>query len=350
MRRGGRLLGPDSQDWLDALDGLTHDTYHLPGYVMTAAEAAGGGEPMAFYYRDDDGCLLVPLVVRSVPDTPWRDAVSPYGYGGPASDAPGSRRAFWGRAVAALVDTLADRGIVTAFVRVHPLMDTPEEPLARAGRLVVHGQTVSVDLSASLEEIWSGTRRDHRNQINRARRDGLHVTWDEWHHLDLWTQVYHENMRLVDASAGYFFAREYFTALRARLGPHVHLGLAWQGEDLLSGQLVFETSGFVQTHLTGTRPDRRRLHADKLLYDECRRWAKARGNSVQHLGGGFGGADDSLFAYKAGFSDRRHVFRTWRLVLDQRGYEELVARAGAELDPDGFFPAYRAPARELSAR
>jgi hypothetical protein len=66
---------------------------------------------------------------------------------------------------------------------------------------------------------------------------------------------------------------------------------------------------------------------------------------VLHLGGGRGGAEDSLFRFKAGFSDRRHAFATWRWVVRPEAYERLCAArraAGGPEPPAGFFPAYRA--------
>jgi hypothetical protein len=85
-------------------------------------------------------------------------------------------------------------------------------------------------------------------------------------------------------------------------------------------------------------------HADKLLYDEVRRWAKDRGNSIFHVGGGVGGAKDSLFSYKAGFSSGRHPFHTWRVVTHRAAYESLLTRSGVvseSIDMAGYFPPYR---------
>jgi hypothetical protein len=72
-----------------------------------------------------------------------------------------------------------------------------------------------------------------------------------------------------------------------------------------------------------------------------------------HLGGGVGGsAEDPLFHFKAGFSPRRHTFRTARLVLDTHAYEELCARADeeGEATQPAFFPAYRAPRQKSTGR
>ena len=75
------------------------------------------------------------------------------------------------------------------------------------------------------------------------------------------------------------------------------------------------------------------------------RWAKERGDQRLHLGGGVGGADDSLMHFKAGFSDERHVFRTLRVVVDAAEYAPARGRprprASIPTDLDGFFPLYR---------
>jgi hypothetical protein len=77
------------------------------------------------------------------------------------------------------------------------------------------------------------------------------------------------------------------------------------------------------------------------MWDDVRRWAAERGDRVIHLGGGRGGSNDSLFAFKARFSPRRHEFYTGRWVLDPRRYDRLAQLAP---DPDpGYFPPYRAP-------
>ncbi len=79
-------------------------------------------------------------------------------------------------------------------------------------------------------------------------------------------------------------------------------------------------------------------------------WATQLGARVFHLGGGVGAQQDSVFRYKAGFSDRRHTFRTWRWILRPDIYEQCCARAteknvnnGLRAASDGYFPAYRGP-------
>src|SRR6478735_7703676 len=130
------LLEPDARDWQQALTGAGHDMYHVADYVVLDARLYGG-TPTAFCYEQDGARLLMPLIVREIPGSGLRDALSPYGYPGPVSNAPDDLD-FWARACTAMVETLRGAGIVTAFVRVHPLLPAPLPVLQRFGALVRH--------------------------------------------------------------------------------------------------------------------------------------------------------------------------------------------------------------------
>lgn len=334
------LLGPDEAAWADTLSRIEHDVYHLPDYVRLDAHLSGG-TPAAFHYGDAGRFLLIPLVRRAIPGHCRRDATSPYGYPGPVSNAGADDHDFWRDAGRALIDTLAADGLISAFVRLHPLLPAPVDALAGGGTVVHHGQTVVIDLRQHPDEMWQQTHRTHRNQINKARRAGVTVDFDGWDRLDEWVEAYHATMRRVAATDFYFFDAGHFHRLRAALGDRVHLAVALDADGvLLGGNLFFEYRGLMHTHLQGTR-DLRVMHADKLLYDEIRRWGHARGNRAYHLGGGLGGADDSLFRYKAAFSTGRVDFHTWRVVTDPAMVAELT---GADPTPEmmtGHFPPYR---------
>ena len=334
------LLDPQACEWKEALRAIRHDVYHVPEYVVLDARLCGG-RPVAFHYEQAGRHLLLPLIVRDVPGTADRDAVSPYGYPAPVSDTddPG----FWERACGALIDTLRAGRIVTAFVRMHPLLAAPLPALRRFGTLIRHGETVSVDLTVDLEQMWRDTRGDHRNHINRARRAGTRVVFDDWDRLDEWVAVYHDNMRRVGASPYYFFTRDHLAALHDAVGDRMHLAVALEADEVVGGNTFFEHDGIATGYLSSTRRAPHR-YADELLYDEVRRWCKANGGTAFHLGGGKGGRNDSLFSYKAGFSRTRHPFHTWRVVADPAVYTGLVRERRPDVDPadlSGTFPPYR---------
>jgi hypothetical protein len=336
------LLEPAAREWKETLQHVDHDMYHVPDYVVLDARLYGG-EPAAFHFEQAGRRLLLPLIVRDIPGSGLRDAVSPYGYPGPVSDAAPSDESFWRAACAGLSETMRQAGVISVFVRMHPLLKAPLPVLGEAGTLVRHGETVSMDLTVSVEEMWRQTRSDHRNHINRARRDGTRVVFDDWDRLAEWVEVYHDNMRRVGAADYYFFTYEHLAALHDAVGDHMHLVVACEGDEVVGGNTFFEYDGIATGYVSSTRRARGR-YADELLYDSVRRWCKARGIEVFHLGGGKGGTNDSLFTYKAGFSPSRHPFHTWRVVTDAPAYRRLVVdrRPGADpADLTGTFPSYR---------
>jgi lipid II:glycine glycyltransferase (peptidoglycan interpeptide bridge formation enzyme) len=282
---------------------------------------------------------------------PRFDVTCPYGYPGPLlAPAPASAgEDFLRRAIAAFVDGLRQRRIVSAFVRLHPLLPLPPSPLAEAGCVVQHGETVFIDLTRSNEELWQETQRHVRRDIARARRAGYVARIDEtWEHFDEFVDVYHENMRRLGAHDFYFFSRDHFRQLRAALGDRLHLCVVEIDGQIACAGIATEVRGIVQTHLSGTRTAFLRHSPTKLRIDFLRRWAKERGNRLLHLGGGLGSRTDGLFAFKAGFSKDRAAFSTWRLITDVPAYRALTAQWEANHglpadDPTGFFPPYRKP-------
>ncbi len=352
------LLSPEDVRWSSLLERVTYDFYHLPAYVHMCAHMEKG-EAAAFYVAEGRNEFLLPLILRPLPELglesarEWRDAVSPYGYPGAiiATENPGSveRAAFVQKALSAFLVLMRERRILSAFVRLHPLLDVPEQPFAALGRLVLHGDTVSIDLTQSATEIWAGVRANHRRQIRSLeQRHGVRTEEDsQWIRLSDFIATYRATMDRVQASSSYYFDASYFRALRDALGDRVHLMLALFGEQVAAGVVFTECCGFVQYHLAATAPEFFKERPQKILCRDTWQWAQRRGGRVFHLGGGVGGKEDGLFHFKAGFSDRRHPFYTWRACCEPKQYDRLVAACLVQ-NPAGsadteFFPAYRQP-------
>ena len=100
------------------------------------------------------------------------------------------------------------------------------------------------------------------------------------------------------------------------------------------------TAGSTTTS-SATADSARDLGASNLLLYEAASWGQEQGLDEFHLGGGAGSEEDSLLAFKQRFSpDGAREFWVGKLVHDEDAYRRLSG--GAEIDYDGFFPAYRA--------
>jgi hypothetical protein len=157
-------------------------------------------------------------------------------------------------------------------------------------------------------------------------------------------------MQRVGAQQAYFLPRDYFTSLRAALGERLSLFVCRQDGRTIGAGLFIECNGILQYHLGGTSTRALKLAPMKLLVDETRQWATARGLRVYHLGGGTTARpDDPLLHFKTGFSDRTHEFAVWRWLLAPDTFRRLCeeksrwnARRGLEIANATYFPAYRA--------
>ena len=340
--------------WLETLKRLPHDVYHLPEYVALDA-ARTQTLPEAFLLQEEDKLFFVPYLLRSCTDIDVRfteiyDIISPYGYPGILiSDAATVDPQFSESALQQFWSTLQQRGVCSAFLRLHPILGEKSSDIWRSDALQENGKTISIDLTLDEAKIWAKTRKGHQSTINKCMRLGLigkTVSFAE--HMDEFIAIYEETMDRVKAKDSYYFSREYFEGLLT-LGERVHLGVVESEGEIVCASLFFECCGIVQAHLGGTKTDFLKQSPFNLLLHYMRLWAKTRGNKYLHIGGGVGGKQDNLYTFKSGFSKQRHQFYTLRTVVDTPKYNELLeARANslnkpiAELQSSGFFPAYRA--------
>jgi hypothetical protein len=349
------VLGTDdAAEWLAVLaTSRQHDFHHLPQY-HGVAEQRGEGAAQLFVYHEGDATVAIPLLLRSVdPTNPggWHDATSVYGYGGPVAShdfvAPSVRRNFQ----EALAEELSRRRVIAVFSRLHPLI-AQEEMLAGLGECRRSGETVSIDLALSDQAQLAQYNKSSRTTIRKLNESGFIGLHDrEKRYLPEFVSIYLETMRRAGAQSSYFFDEAYFRLLTRELAAVSHLFVVMKDGEIAAATLCTICDGIVQDHLGGTRDAFLKFSPDRLVVDVERTWAMKVGARVLHLGGGVGAQQDSLFRYKAGFSNRRHTFRTWRWILRPDVYEDFSERAarwnaahGLYAIPGGYFPAYRCPA------
>jgi sugar O-acyltransferase (sialic acid O-acetyltransferase NeuD family) len=345
------LQSAQEEEWKGVLAQMPqHDSYHLPEYHRLAEER-GEGSAHLFAYRDGAYAIALPLLLRPVEVSggeAWSDATSVYGYAGPLASHAGMPASVVRSFQKELKEALAARRVVAVFSRLHPLM--PQRGLlAGLGDCRPEGETVSIDLTLSREEQWARYRSSLKTRIKKLRRGGLVCLRDgDKRHLPEFADIYHQSMRRVKAASSYFFEKEYFSRLASGLGPALELFVVKLDGVVIAGGLFTICDGIVQYHLGGTCDAFLKLGPTSLLFDTVRLWANEEGARVMHLGGGVGSREDSLFHFKMGFSDRRHMFPTWRWVVEPDAYRELCGRAargnveqGVRWTSGEYFPQYR---------
>jgi len=343
------FIQPDDSRWKEFLTKAAHDFYHLSEYTSFAARHEGG-QAVAFWAEEEGAGLLVPLLIRPLPEKldaqiDGCDALSPYGY--PAPILYGSPDEITtGRLMQQFVDLGKERGLVSVFVRMHPLLPFPKEPLRQLGLLVQHGQTVCCDLNSSADEMLKQTCQNHKRNIRKLQRNGFTTVRNDWSFWYQFMDVYRDTMRRVGAKEFYLFSDNYFDDLRGTLEDKLDLWvvLSPNGE-FAAGGVFTVINGIIEYHLGGTAEHFLGVAPSKLMFSDVRNWGKEAGYRVLHLGGGLGGEADSLFQFKAGFSQNYADFCTCRMVLDQAKYDRLEKMwrklSGQERQDQEAFPVYR---------
>jgi serine/alanine adding enzyme len=272
------------------------------------------------------GGAVFPCILREVRDR--IDLTTPYGYGGPVAP-DGNADGFY----AAYENWCAERGVVSTFVRFHPLYAN-----ARYARIHTEplGSTIAWRLQG--DDLFERLHPHHRRVIRKAQRAGLEVTVLESPRLDEFVALYERTMVRLEADSFYLFTSAYWSSLRSLECLLVEARLA--GE-LAASVLCFPSNPWLHYHLGASSDEGRRLGASNLVLYEAACWGRAQGYALLHLGGGVGGRQDSLFEFKRRFDPGapEQEFVLGKAVHDEAAYRKLTARKSVELD--GFFPAYR---------
>jgi len=329
----------DKQTWNDRIRSmLFYDFYHLNEYHKLDTT----GVPLLFYYEDSQVSIAFPFILRKISGTEYNDISSVYGYPGPVASTidflPANIQNFQNE-LSAFFD---DNNVVSAFSRLHPLMPEQSSLLKDMGLIKDLNLTVGVDLTLSQEIQKKNYARSLRTQINHLNRIGVKTHKAETSkEIDIFIDIYRENMTRLKASKEYFFSDEYFYSMMKNIDSFILLA-HYKGE-YIAGSLFTECNGILQAHLNATRTDTLCLSPLKLVLDEGRKLGVNDHMRCMHLGGGLNGKNDSLFTFKSRFSKTYFVFCIWKYIHNEPVYHELSS-SKRENKREGlsFFPLYRA--------
>lgn len=345
--------------WTEILQTVRHDIYQLPEYIALEASRSNA-IPEAIIISEGDKTWFVPYLLSPVGDIisdgflnqDIFDLKSPYGYPGILlSEAAIADSEFITAAFSQFQQILKDKGVCSAFLRMHPILNENLEDILPPDTLTPNGKTVSVDLRIPEAKLWSDTRKGHRSTINKCKRLGMEAKIVSTQtYIEVFNDIYQETMERVGAAARYYsFDLTYYQEMCKALDNKLHMCIVEYENEVACAGLYTEVCGIVQSTLGGTRDKYVSLSPSSLETDYARYWAHRRGNEFLHLGGGVGGEKDPVFNFKAGFSKLTHNFYTMRLIINHEQYEHLVDLRAKHLDTtskilqeSNFFPAYRA--------
>lgn len=330
-----RLAEVEPSAWDDLLARLgCADVYYLAEY-LEGARLLEPGTPAFLHLEGDGGDVVFPLLVRETP-LGVRDAITPYGYGGPVATGPEPPvERFWER----YQGWCEANGVLTTVIRFHSLF--ANQRYAGPG-VTLERYADTTGWRLELPDLFAGMDGAHRTSCRKALREGVSVRIRPAPaDLSGFVALYEETMQRVEAGDFYLFPQAYWDSLAGPLREQVVLAEALADGEVVASALCLATMPWLHYHLSAASERGRAVGAANLVLYQTAEWARSEGYERFHLGGGVGGKDDSLASFKRRF-DPGGRLEWWlgKAVHDAGAYRELTGRPADDLA--GFFPAYRA--------
>lgn len=341
------ITSQDNEKWDNIVKSFKdYDIYYLCGYAK-AFQIHGDGEPLLFYYENDDlrGINVVmkrdiaqdPHLIGKISKSTYFDFSTPYGYGGWILEGKGCHSALY----AAYVDWCVKNNIVSEFVRFHPIL---ANHIYADGfyEVIPLGNTIAMDLSSS-EVIWENLTSRNRNMIRKAQKSGVRIfNGCSTVLYDTFREIYNITMDKNDADEYYYFSSDFYRSILNDLSQNARLFYAEKDGEIIAASIFLWANDRMNYHLSGSKRNFQNIAPCNLLLYEAAFWGSVNGYKTLHLGGGVGSGEDSLFAFKKSFyRGKSYRYYIGKKIFSQKIYDELVSRR-PDLFESNFFPRYRA--------
>jgi len=303
------------------------DIYFYHAYA--ALYSGPSSKPEAFVCESGGEVFFMPWLSRPIDcpalSHPAFDFETPYGYGGPL--ATSQDQDFLVEAWTALKDECLKRGIVCGFLRLHPLLNNHRLCHASHVDIVNDRETVILTLAGDRDTVWDQYSSSTRGKIRKGEKAGVEVsvrTGPEA--LANFAVLYETHMKELAAHDDYFFGDTYFQGIQ-NLGEDAYrVYLAQHEGRILGGALVLLSRRWAHYHLSSSLRQHSSLVPNNMLRHAVSTdllngpWEKL------HFGGGrTPDPQDSLFKFKAGYSQERAVFRFGKYVADRDTYDIICS-------------------------
>lgn len=279
--------------------------------------------------REDDKIMLMPFLRGEIDG--FFDFETAYGYGGPISN---SDDLMWNQcAFECIYDCLKENRYLCGFIRFHPLLSN--ELIATEGEeerrinVLYDRQTIAIDTSQGIEEIWTKqVNSKNRNMIRKAERNGLEYrTEHDFASYDEFIELYNATMKRLSADKFYFFNTDYYMKLKEALSQNSFLGTVRKDGKLICAAIFIYSDVYGHYHLEGSDRNYSSLGANNLLLWKVACEMHDMGIKQFHLGGGTSSSpDDPLYKFKKAFSGNVKKFYIGKEVF----WESVYSRIGDE--------------------
>ena len=231
------VLDLDDLGWPQMVQRAGADIFYEPCYCRFVTTGTSH-RPVMLAYRDDLGEAFDVTLQKNVADLPFFaevahrftrlpiDLASPQ-YNSPILIAePGTAGELLRRYRRAVDQYCLESGVVTEFVRFHPLSESAKEFAGLPIALHQAAEMVYVDLRSGYDNAFRGYRKDHKAKIKKALKHGATFRFCpalDGEAVSLLHKFWSETMLRKDAKSIYHYPPEYFVGLVQALGDRALL-------------------------------------------------------------------------------------------------------------------------------
>ena len=284
-----------------------------------------------FSYTQGNQYFSNTAIIEPIPNTPYFDMSSPYGYGGYVSNS--SDINFLRNALEAQAQEAKKRNIIAEFIRFHPhFSSTPHF----AHLLDFFDNTREIIATTTdTQARWQSYSSRLRYRLRKSLQ-ALQVSQSQ--DIELFHTLYTQTMQRNNADKFYFFDIAYFKAL-LQMPQCIMLQATFEGKIAAMGIFLFDSlCGYYHLGASSNISLGKDLNATGTLLEHFFELARQRGVSQCILGGGRGNdKQDSLFVFKKRFGTHILPFTIGGKIYDKHIYQTLKANTKSTM-----FLAYRA--------
>ncbi|MEG1790800.1 MAG: GNAT family N-acetyltransferase [Clostridia bacterium] len=330
------------------------DIYYTFSYLQ-AFKLHGDGEPILFFYSDDDVQAINAVMLRDISldknfkneicENKFYDLATPYGYGGWLFEGKINDNSLE-KLKQQYVAYCEQNNIISEFVRFHPLLNNASA-VNNIYEIVDLGNTIAIDLT-NKEDIWDNVSSKNRNVIRKAIKSGVIIgkSQDDLI-IDSFKTIYNATMDRDNADDYYYFGNAFYESIKEGLKNNFTIYYAKMDNKIIGAAIILFYGEYVHYHLSGAIKEYMSFAPMNLLLYKVACDFSELGYKKFHLGGGVGSDSNSgLYKFKENFNKNGvNHFSIGKKIFIQTKYDELIERRkndGKNFDENSsFFPKYR---------
>ncbi|MGI2327484.1 GNAT family N-acetyltransferase [Planococcus sp. YIM B11945] len=309
------------------------EIFYTAPYCLSAIKL-DPGEPLLFYYSDEDGEVAYPFIKRHINEgaVSCFDITTPFGYGGPVVKIKQDSFKLIENFRKAFTEFCREEKIIAEYIRFHPLKENAlffEKHL----KLMQVYDTYTINLQQRSPfplEVKENKKNDLTSSIEKdvvVKKLGT-----VRHMFDFLVLYYSSARRREEADSYYFFTDDYFESLISSIGPNLHLFGAYYKDKLMSACYVLAKGDTIFYHLDGSLNEQEAVPATQCLLLKIAEWGKENQFDFFHLGGDLHPENGQGRKIKQEISNMKpSTFFIGHYVHDVPTYNKVIAAQDADI-------------------